>query len=107
MPQQGTAEYAAYEFMLAITKGEFDKLGDVISSKSIGQLKEMRNNSMPSNKKDELKTELATPVLTNQKNVAGGRQFTLRSGQNIISITVKKEGDTYRVSEFSKTKARR
>lgn len=106
-PPPGTAEYAAFEFVLAITKGEYEKLDGVISSKATGQLKDMKNNSLASSKKDELKQELATPNLTNTKNVAGGKQFTLRSGQTIASITVKKEGDDYKVVEFSRTKARR
>ncbi len=106
-PPPGTAEFAAYEFILAITKGEYEKLDGVISSKATGQLKDMKNNSLGSAKKDELKQELATPNLTNTKNVPGGKQFTLRSGQTIVSVTVKKEGDDFKVVEFSRTKARR
>lgn len=106
-PAAGTPEFAAYEFILAINKGEFEKLESVISSKATGQLKDLRNNSLLSGKKDELKQELATPTLTNQKNVASGKQFTLRSGQTIVSVTVKKEGEDYKVVEFNRTKARR
>jgi len=107
VPATGTPEFAAYEFILAINKGEFEKLESVISAKATGQLKDLRNNSLLSGKKDELKQELATPTLTNQKNVASGKQFTLRSGQTIVSVTVKKEGEDYKVVEFNRTKARR
>ncbi|MDA0590662.1 MAG: hypothetical protein O3C17_21910 [Planctomycetota bacterium] len=56
----------------------------------------------------ELKSTFAKPQLINTKRVTGGTQVNLRSGDQIINLVIKKEGEAFVVSEmkFRKSTAR-
>lgn len=106
-PPAGTPEHTAYQFVLGITKGEFASLESHISPKALGQLKELRTNSLSDSKKEELKGKFGQPALAAQKGVGGGKELTLRNGNTFIKLTVKKEGSDYKVTDMSITQARR
>jgi predicted lipid-binding transport protein (Tim44 family) len=101
VPPVGTPEHAAFQFVSAINKGDFDAVEPFVSAKALGQLKEIRAKTLTDSKKQELKDKFATPQMAAKpKGVSGGKQMTLRSGNTFITLTVKKEGDDYKVAEM-------
>ncbi len=89
-------------------EGKSEGLGDFISKRATGDLAALRDGKVSEKKMAELKTSFAKPQLINTKRVTGGTQVNLRSGGQIINLVIKKEGDTFMVSEmkFRKSTAR-
>jgi hypothetical protein len=99
-PPAGTAEHAAFQFVSAITKGEFDATSEWVSPKATGTLKELRTKTLTESKKTDLKDKFGQPQLTNSKGVSGGKQLSLRNGTTLITLTIKKEGEDYKVADL-------
>ncbi len=99
-PPPGTPEHAAFQFATAVAKGDFDSVEPYISAKALGQLKDLRTKTLADSKKQDLKDKFGKLQLTATKGVSGGKQLSLRSGNTLITLTVKKEGEDYKVAEM-------
>ena len=101
-PPADSAEFPAFKLVVAAMAGEWNGLGEFISVKAAGPLKELRTNTMTDTKKDELKKEFAQLQPLSSKAVSGGKQLTFKSGSTIITMVVKKENGAFRVSELTR-----
>ena len=88
--------------------GKADGLAAHIGKRAKGDLAAIRDGKVSEKKMAELKTTFAKPQLINTKRVPGGTQVNLRSGNQIINLVIKKEGDKFKVTEmkFRKSTAR-
>ena len=93
---------------MGLMEGKADGLSDFISKRATGDLAELRDGKASEKKMAELKSTFAKPQLINTKRVTGGTQVNLRSGDQIINLVIKKEGEAFVVSEmkFRKSTAR-
>ena len=101
-PAPDSAEFPAFKMVTGIVAGEWDGIGEFISAKATGQLKDLRAKAMSDAKKDELKKELAQLQLLSSKTVSGGKTLTFKSGSTIISMSVKKENGAFKVTEMTR-----
>lgn len=101
-PSADSAEFPAFKLVVAVIADDWDSLGDFISVKATGPLKELRTKTMSEPRKDELKKEFAQVQPLSAKTVSGGKQFTFKSGTTIITMIVKKENGAFRVSEMTR-----
>lgn len=71
-----------------------------VGKRATGTLASIRTGKLSAKQTAELKTTFAKPQLIGQKRVSGGTQINLRSGEQIINITVKKEASAFKVTDM-------
>jgi hypothetical protein len=107
-PPKDAPEYPAFMLVSGLIKGEAKGLDEFVSARGIGILKKISTGQIGEADLKEMKEKLANPTLVGApRNTRGGRQLVLRSGDNMITILVKKEGGGYKVAEFKIAAARR
>lgn len=89
-------------------QGKYENMKDFVSRRARGDLQKIGAGRLTEAEKAEFKEVFAQPQLAGQpRNTRGGRQIVLRSGEKMITILVKKEGEKWRVAELSIREARR
>lgn len=94
---------------MGLMNGKPADIGKFVGKRATGTLATIRTGKLSAKQAAELKATFAQPQLIGQKRVSGGTQINLRSGSQIINITVKKEGDAFKVTDMkiSKSSTRR
>jgi hypothetical protein len=95
---------------MGLMQGKADGLAAHIGKRAKGDLAAIRDGKVSDKRMAELKTTFTKPQLVGKpKRVKGGTQINLRSGEKIINLIVKKEGEAYKVTEmkFLKSTSRR
>jgi hypothetical protein len=87
--------------------GKTDGLAAHIGKRVTGTLASIRIGKLTEKQAAELKQTFAQPQLISSKSVSGGKQINLRSGQQIIQLTVKKEGKAFKVTDLKIRKSSR
>jgi|GEM_PF-1398335 len=107
-PPADAPEYPAFQLVMGLMKGEYKDMEKYVSRRARGDLQKIGAGKLTDGEKTEYKETFAKPQLAVQpRNARGGRQIVLQSGEKMITILVKKEGDDWRVSELSIREARR
>ena len=76
-------------------------IGKYVGKRATGDLATIRTGKLSAKRVAELKATFARPTLISQpKRISGGTQINLRSGEQVINITVKKEGGAFKVSDM-------
>ncbi len=101
-PPPDSAEFPAFKMAMGIAAGEWDTIGEFISVKATGQLRDLRTKTMSEPKKDELKKEISQLIPLSSKTVSGGKQLTFKSGTTIFTMVVKKENGAFKVAELTR-----
>jgi hypothetical protein len=77
-------------------------MGKYISSRARGDLVKIRTGKLSDDEKASFKKTFERPELTTKpRSKSGGRLISLKSGEQFISILVKKEGSKWKVSELT------
>ncbi len=105
----GSAEEVLFNFCIAVADNDTATASDYVSLKAGGILAKLRDGDLAEEKIEEIVDAIA-PVneLTPNADQPGGGKRTLRNGKNqTISFTVKKEKETYKITELSVSKLKR
>jgi len=106
-PPADSPEFPAYKVVVGLKDGKYEGLNEFVSQRGRGILEKVRLGRLSDDEKKELKETFAEPQLAAPpRNASGGRQINLRSGSQLITILVKREGDDWKVSELSIRKER-
>jgi len=106
-PPAGTAEHPAFHVVLGLMNGKTEGLAAHIGKRATGTLASARLGKLTAKQTAELKQAFAQPQLIGVKSVSGGKQINLRSGTQIIQLTVKKEGKDFKVTDMKIRKSSR
>lgn len=107
-PPADAPEFPAYHLVMGLMQGKYENMKDFVSRRARGDLQKIGAGRLTEAEKAEFKEVFAQPQLAGQpRNTRGGRQIVLRSGEKMITILVKKEGEKWRVAELSIREARR
>jgi hypothetical protein len=108
-PPADSPEFPAFQLVMGLMQGKYEELNKYVSGRARGELQKIGAGKLTDGEKAELKQTFAQPQLAGQpRNARGGRQIVLKSGENTITILVKKEGTDWKVSELSiRSSARR
>jgi len=106
-PPAGTPEHPAFHVVLGLMNGKTDGLAAHIGKRATGTLASVRLGKLTEKQTAELKETFAQPQLISVKSVSGGKQVNLRSGKQIIQLTVKKEGTAFKVTDMKIRKSSR
>lgn len=85
---------------MGLMQGKPADIGKYVGKRTTGELATIRTGKLSAKRAAELKTTFAKPTLIGQKRVSGGTQINLRSGEEVINITVKKEGGAFKVTDM-------
>ncbi|MEI8379109.1 MAG: hypothetical protein WCJ09_03205 [Planctomycetota bacterium] len=106
----GSAEDSLSKFCLAMADSNLTEAAQYISPKAKGMLQQIREGTIPDDKLEGLKASFAPQGLSLRptRPVGGGRTINLSNSKNeLLSFTLFKEDDSYRVRDFSIKKATR
>lgn len=85
---------------MGLMSGKTDGLAEHVGARTTGTLASIRSGKLSAKELTELKETFARPQLIGTKRISGGTQINLRSGTQIINLTVKKEGDAFKVTDM-------
>ena len=85
---------------MGLMNGKPADIGKYVGKRATGDLATIRTGKLSAKRVAELKATFARPTLISQKRISGGTQINLRSGEQVINITVKKEGGAFKVSDM-------
>jgi len=85
---------------MGLMQGKPADIGKYVGKRATGDLATIRTGKLSAKRAAELKATFAKPTLIGQKRVSGGTQINLRSGEQVINITVKKEGGVFKVTDM-------
>ncbi len=106
----GSAEDSLSKFCLAMADSNLTDAAQYISPKAKGMLQQIREGTIPDDKLEGLKASFAPQGLSLRptRPVGGGRTINLANSKNeLLSFTLFKEDDSYRIRDFSIKKAPR
>lgn len=102
-PKQGTWEYAVVTFMEKVAEGDYSGMEYLVTSKAKGLLKEIRDDEVRAEKKDELKAAFAEAsfVEGSAKNTGAARNLSMKGKLgHVIQLSVSKENGEFRIREL-------
>jgi hypothetical protein len=99
--KEGSAEDAVLKVWTAINKGEQTGLAEVISSRAIGELADLRNGTLSKEKLNALKQQMARVKFLRPKTIGSSKTITIRnSAGRTFRFTCRKEDGKYLVRKL-------
>ncbi len=78
--KKGTAAYAVQDFVLKVAKADYDGLADVVADDAEGELGQLRDGKLPTERANEIRQNLFKVQIADARPLSNGsRQFVLRS----------------------------
>jgi hypothetical protein len=99
-PPEDSPAFPAFHLVMGLMNGKPADIGKYVGKRATGDLATIRTGKLSAKRVAELKATFARPTLISQKRISGGTQINLRSGEQVINITVKKEGGAFKVSDM-------
>ena len=99
-PPENSPAFPAFHLVMGLMNGKPADIGKYVGKRATGDLATIRTGKLSAKRVAELKATFARPTLISQKRISGGTQINLRSGEQVINITVKKEGGAFKVSDM-------
>lgn len=104
----GSADDTLFKFCTAMADGDTAAASEFVSPKAKGTLSKLRDGELSDEKIEEITNAIA-PVNELQPNPnSNNTKRSLRNGKNqVLSFTLKKDEDTYKIVEFSVSKPKK
>ncbi len=101
-PPLDSPDYPAFKVVMGLMQGNHEGLKDFIATTSRGLTEKIRNGSLTTAEKDDLKKTFAQPQLVGTpRTIRGSRTVLLNSGGQAITLVSKKQGASWKVSSIS------
>lgn len=99
-PKEGSPQYPAYHLVLGLMEGKAEGLAKHIGKRVTGTLASIKSGKLSEKEATELKATFAKPELIGSRRVGTGTQLSLRSGEKVIQLIIRKEGEAFKVTEM-------
>ena len=101
-PPADSPDYPAFKLVMGLKDGKHDGLDDLVATRGRGLIEKIRNGSLTTDEKEELKKTFAQPQLAGPpRTIQGSRTVTLNSAGQIITLVSKKQGADWKVSSIT------